>query len=186
MRKLIKWVFIAGIFVCIGLAIALVIAEKFHTMSDDKFCGSCHVMEPMVETWKMSPHGGNNDKGIEVKCASCHTPQSSVLEYTQVKITSGIRDVFNYHFNTPDADFFLENLDIDHAKKYVFESGCLSCHKNITDNEKMADAPQKIHASYFASKEESDAYSCINCHKDIAHPGLKQKLQELKITAPKE
>ncbi len=183
---MIKWLFILGVFVCIGLGIAMVIAESFHKMSDDKFCGSCHVMEPMVEAWKQSAHGGNNDKGIVVKCASCHTPQSSAIAYTKVKILSGLRDTFNYYFNTPDPDFFLEKLDTDHAKKYVFESGCLSCHKAITDSPKMADAPKNIHISYFESKEENDNYHCINCHQGIAHPGLEQKLKDLKTTSPKE
>ncbi len=189
MRKIIKWLLILGIFVFIGLAIAMAIAESFHKMSDAEFCGNCHVMEPMVETWKQSAHGGNNVKGIIAKCGTCHTPQSSMMAYTKVKVFSGLHDVFSYYFDPPDAEFYLEKLEkdrVERAKKYVFESGCLSCHKAITESPKMPEVTKRIHLSYFENKQENDNYHCVSCHQGIAHPGLEQKLRSLKTTSPKE
>ncbi len=174
--KLIKWLFFIGVFVLIGMLIALGIAETFHKMGNAKFCGSCHVMEPMVETWEKSVHGGNNDKGIVAECSACHTDYSSSTAYTYTKVKAGVRDVFNYNFHTPTEEYFLnENND---NRSYVYDSGCLKCHKKIAESPSVPQSTRNIHKAYFESQDNPNM-RCGTCHKaDIAHPGLKELLKE--------
>lgn len=179
MKKIIKWLkwpFFMGLFILIGMLIALGIAETFHKIGNDKFCGGCHVMTPMVETWKKSVHGGNNDKGVAAECASCHTDYSSSTAYTYTKVKAGIRDVFNYKFHTPTEDYFLnENND---NRSYVYDSGCLKCHKKIAESPEVKQSTRNIHAGYFENKESNDRMRCGSCHKaEIAHPGLEELLK---------
>lgn len=186
-KKIIKWLFIMGSFVLIGLGISLLIAETFHRTGDVKFCSSCHVMEPMAETWKESIHGGKSETGVVAKCSTCHTDHSSMSAYSWTKVKAGIRDTFNYHFNTPDEDFFIEHLSLESKKKYVYESGCLSCHKALGDeNSGMSDTAKMIHKNYFNSKETDNPLHCVTCHTGIAHPGLKEKLEENKAKKAEE
>lgn len=177
--KVLKWLVFMGIFVLIGMGISLGIAETFHNIGNKDFCGGCHVMEPMVETWEQSVHGGNNDKGVVAECAACHTDHSSATAFTYVKVTSGLKDVINNAIHKPGPEYFLtENND---ASKYVYDSGCLTCHEAIAESEMVPEYIRTLHTYYFENREENERLRCANCHKqEIAHPGLKEKLRELR------
>ncbi len=179
MKKIIKWIkwpFIMGVFILIGMLIALGIAETFHKIGNDKFCGGCHVMEPMVQTWKKSVHGGNNKAGVAAECSACHTDYSSATSYTYVKVVSGIKDVISYKFNTPDAEYFLN--EINDPSHYVFDSGCLKCHKKIAESPVVPDNTRNIHKAYFEN-QDNEYMRCTSCHRsEIAHPGLDELLKK--------
>ncbi|MFV0431366.1 MAG: cytochrome c3 family protein [Alphaproteobacteria bacterium] len=179
MLKILKWLIFMGIFVLIGMGIALGIAETFHKIGNKDFCGGCHVMTPMVETWEQSVHGGNNEKGVVAECAACHTDHSSATAFTYVKVTSGLRDVINNALHKPGPEYFLnENND---ASKYVYDSGCLRCHEAIAESPSVRETTRNLHEQYFEHRDENPALRCANCHKEeIAHPGLEDKLRELR------
>lgn len=168
-----------GIFVLIGMGIALGIAETFHKIGNRDFCGGCHVMEPMAETWEQSVHGGNNDKGVVAECAACHTDHSSATAFTYVKVVSGLSDVISNTLHKPGPEYFLnENND---ASKYVYDSGCLTCHEAIAESPMVAENIRALHQMYFDGRDTNPNLRCANCHKEeIAHPGLKAKLRELR------
>ncbi len=177
MKKFFKFIIFAGFFVAIGMGISLAIAEIFRKVSDDEFCGSCHIMKPMVDTWKESVHGGNNNFGIVAKCAACHTPHDSAVSYSWIKSTTGLRHTLTNIFNQPSTEEFIEILK--HADEYVYDSGCLSCHKNIAKSESIDKGLRMVHEMYFKNKENGVDQQCTTCHKGIAHPGLKEKLEQM-------
>ncbi len=178
MKKIIKWMkwpFIMGIFILIGMLISLVIAETFHKTKTSDFCAGCHVMEPMVETWSLSVHGGNNTKGIVAECGDCHTDQRSALSYTYSKTFLGLTDMLKNKLNRPTAEDFLKEHD---ASQNVFDTGCLKCHKKIADSVSVAEDIRNIHKAYFDNRK-NPYMQCSRCHKsEIAHPGLEDLLKK--------
>ena len=54
------------------------------------FCATCHTMEPMVQAYLESKHGGNNRLGIRAKCADCHLPHDSLVNYFFAKVHAGL------------------------------------------------------------------------------------------------
>ncbi|ENS5605211.1 NapC/NirT family cytochrome c [Vibrio mimicus] len=173
----------------LGLLASLPATEVLHAFSTNEFCASCHTMEPMVETFAESVHGGNNSRGFVADCISCHLPDSNVVEELYVKGTSGMRHLWGEYVLQMDA------LDYDelHPKRteYVFASGCVNCHRTLEDRAKVAvetsPISDQIHKLAFERKNTDKDWQCSSCHIDIAHPDLKrnmrlrqeQKMQEM-------
>ncbi len=164
----------------LGLLSALPAVEVMKAFSTNEFCVSCHTMTPMGETFTKSIHGGNNSTGFVADCVSCHLPHSNVVEELYVKGTSGIRHLW--------GEFVLgmEELDYDklHPKRtdYVFDSGCLSCHKGLEPRAlaatELSSVADQTHKLAFAHKDNDPDWQCASCHYDIAHPGLKHTMRQ--------
>ena len=43
------------------------------------FCGSCHSMEPMVNSYRDNSHGGDNPRGITAACTDCHVSHENLM-----------------------------------------------------------------------------------------------------------
>jgi len=165
--------------IALGLLAALPATEVIHSMSSNEFCASCHTMQPMVETFKQSVHGGNNSQGFVAECVDCHLPKSNVVEELYVKGTSGTRHLWGEFVLGMDALDYQEN----HNKRteFVYDSGCESCHKdlerraqNVDDNSKVSDW---VHNLAFKKKDTNPDFQCASCHYDIAHPDLKRNMR---------
>ncbi|AXY02455.1 cytochrome C [Vibrio alfacsensis] len=163
----------------IGLFASLPASEVLHAFSTNEYCGTCHTMEPASETFARSIHGGNNSQGFVADCVSCHLPDSNVVDELWVKGTSGMRHLFGEYV------LQMEALDYDelHPKRteYVFDSGCLNCHKALEDRalEATTESPisDQTHQLAFARKDSDSNWQCSSCHYDIAHPGLKREMR---------
>ncbi|MBN2695473.1 NapC/NirT family cytochrome c [bacterium] len=152
-----------GIF--LGAILSFIFAIMVEETSDESFCGSCHTMKPMVESFLQSKHGGNNKLGIKAKCVDCHLPHNNLLNYLFRKGTTGFHDVW--------AQMFYSNFEWeknrDNREKYVYDSGCLKCHKNI-EHVRFGNLKSFIaHKAYFLTPEK---YSCVMCHKNVGHKDL--------------
>lgn len=86
-KKIALGVFIAG--GAIGMLVSLGIAQMIHMTGDDKFCVSCHVMEPMRDAYLNDIHGGKNRVGVKADCVACHLPHDNVLNYVFRKAYNG-------------------------------------------------------------------------------------------------
>lgn len=163
----------------IGLLTALPATEVLHSLSSNEFCASCHTMEPMVETFANSVHGGNNSHGFVAECVDCHLPKSNVVEELYVKGTSGMRHLWGEYV------LGMEELDYEalHPKRteYVYDSGCVNCHRDLERRASTATEDGKIsdwtHNLAFANKDNDPQWKCSSCHYDIAHPNLKENMR---------
>ncbi|QCT94371.1 cytochrome C [Caminibacter mediatlanticus TB-2] len=187
MKKATLGALIAG--AVIGLGISYVTAIMVDKTSTPEFCASCHTMKPMVDSFKFSVHGGNNPQGFAAThCTDCHLPHNSLIGYLIAKGISGTRDALAEFGIIKKVDFKDNFWEMD---KYVYDSGCLKCHKGI---EKLKDKnvgevigltlnSQKVHKEfYWNKKERGEKVSCVACHNDntmthFAHPNLLETLQ---------
>ncbi|EGU32069.1 NapC/NirT cytochrome c domain protein [Vibrio ichthyoenteri ATCC 700023] len=162
----------------LGLLASLPATEALHALSSNEFCGSCHTMKPMVETFANSVHGGNNSHGFVAECTDCHLPKSNVVEELYVKGTSGMRHLWGEYI------LGMEALDYQslHPKRteYVFDSGCVNCHKDLERRALLATEESEpadwTHNLAFARKDNDPQWKCSSCHYDIAHPQLEENM----------
>ncbi|MFH1760201.1 MAG: NapC/NirT family cytochrome c [bacterium] len=159
-----------------GLVVSIVIAHGVVGTSEESYCGTCHTMAPMVAAYKDNSHGGNNPVGFRAKCADCHLPHDSMIKYLTAKALTGANDMF--------AEIFYDKTKIDwerkrfHREAYVYDSGCLKCHK---DFEKVSMKNPKIftaHRPYILGTVKD---RCVTCHPYTGHSNLKEHLDYYKV-----
>jgi cytochrome c-type protein NapC len=157
----------------IGVLFSFGVAVGVHKTGDDKFCTLCHTMQPMADSYLADVHGGNNSQGIKVKCVECHLPHDSLAGYLFEKAKTGLHDFRVQNFGNPESvDWEAKRK---HAKNFVFDSGCMSCHTNLqsatTSNTKAFIA----HKEYF---EERTDKKCVECHQNVGHHILGEYLKK--------
>jgi len=118
----------------IGLGISYIIAVVVHITETPKFCGSCHSMKPMVESFHESVHGGNNKHGLSVPyCTDCHLPKDSLIGFLIAKGISGAKDALAEVGVINKVDFKKHFWKMNH---YVYDNNCLICHKMVKEPSK--------------------------------------------------
>lgn len=165
----------------VGLGFALGIAQFMYVTGGDKFCTSCHVMEPMVGAYKNDIHGGNNKVGFKAECVACHLPHDNIVKYTYQKAVNGIVEGAITLFGNPEKyDWEARRKE---SKRYVYDSGCMYCHgdiKNVSSQNMKSFLP---HRDYFAKNINK---TCVECHEHVGHKNLgfhlKAKFGDLNIT----
>ncbi len=146
--------------------------------SDDKFCVSCHTwMQPMVDTYLDDKHGGKNQYGIKTTCVSCHLPHSSLASYLFTKGVNGVVEVTSALTKDPNKMNWQEHRK--NRESFVYDSGCLNCHKNIEETESQSAAATKMHNLYTKYKDANkDPLKCTSCHKNVGHEDLSKVLYD--------
>lgn len=179
-----KKLFIAVLLVVgtlLGVGGSMVTAEIVHNTGDQAFCGTCHSMEPMAKTFKQDVHGGQNEHGFVAECVDCHLPHDNVFNYMVDKTLHGVNDVFKETFtDTSQIDWLSRRKE---RERFVFDSGCLSCHQKLLDKTE-AENPKSLqtHAHYKKQRDSGDPIQCVSCHVTVGHNG--QLRSELNKTAP--
>ncbi len=174
-----KILIISGAFLLGAFIFSLIGHEAIKMTSNDKFCGSCHEwMEPMVETYKKDIHGGHNKMGVKADCVSCHLPHDNLASYLVRKGINGVKEVSVMMFNDPKEMNWMENRK--RREEYVYDSGCLSCHKDITSTKLGNPKAIKLHKEYKNALGTSEAQKCVSCHKNVGHDDLGKVLYEIK------
>jgi cytochrome c-type protein NapC len=157
----------------IGMLFSFGVAVGVHETSDDEFCTVCHTMQPMADSYLADVHGGNNPQGIKAKCTQCHLPNDSLANYLFEKAKTGLHDFRVQNFT--DVKSIDWEAKRKHAKDFVFDSGCMSCHTNLksatTSNTKAFIA----HKEYF---EERTKKKCAECHENVGHHILGEYLKK--------
>ena len=164
---MIKWGLLAGV-VGVGMAASWAIVDTgIHLTSDDEFCSSCHSHAPIGSSYRASLHGGNNPTGWRATCSQCHIPHDNSLHYLWVKGVHGVVD--------PTMELLKDPYDIDwHGhrqlrERYVYDSGCKSCHKNL-ERQSLANAKAFLpHRDYFSGAIDKQ---CVTCHEHVGHAEL--------------
>ena len=174
MKALIKFGFIAA-FIGVGIAASWALMDTgIHMTGDDEFCTGCHSHKPIGTSYRDSLHGGNNKQGWRATCSQCHISHDSSLHYLWVKGVHGVVD--------PVMELLKDPYDIDwHGRRekrehYVYDSGCLSCHKNV-EQQSLANPKAFLpHRDYFANP---DQHQCVSCHKHVGHDVLGIHLEQM-------
>ena len=61
--------------------------------------------------------------------------------------------------------------------KFIYDSGCLSCHKTNSSNANITD----MHAIYSKFKDDTkNKLDCVSCHKNVGHNDLGKILYKIK------
>jgi hypothetical protein len=125
--------------------VGAVAAWKYHELP--QFCGTCHIMDPYVESWQSSDLGANTHAEQDITCLGCHVP---TLEQQVNELVMYLR-----------GDYQLPLKEL----KYPKES-CYGCHEHGTYEEIVemtAELEETVganpHASHYGELE------CRLCHK---------------------
>ena len=160
----------------LGIAVAASWAAMdtvLHATGDYEFCTGCHAYEPIARAYREDVHGGNNPAGVRAACNDCHLPHDNPLHYLWVKARHGVVD--------PAMELLKEPHEIDwhgireRREEFVYDSGCLACHKYLqaaTEGNRKAFRP---HRSYFSGATDR---RCVSCHEHVGHHRLGYHLEQ--------
>ncbi len=170
MNKIKRWALWLGggllVLVLVVLAWALVdtaIKETSHAA----FCGSCHVMEPMVASYYDSAHGGQNPVGVQAECTDCHLPHDNALVAMAAKTRLGVHDLW---VTWTQDEFAIDwQAKREERNEYVFDSGCQQCHTDL----RLIDKGLSEHEKYLSGLIDSQ---CVDCHDGVGHDNLNRYL----------
>ena len=143
--------------VLLGAAIGLsgytfVYAKGYsYLQNDPSVCANCHVMNEHFNAWTKSSHRA------VAGCSDCHTPHDPIGKYT-VKAKNGFWHSF--YFTTGRYPYPIRITPPNHD---VVENACRACHDRITDAIEHGVAPGTAGAA------NSNAMSCVHCHRHVGH-----------------
>ena len=149
----------------------MVIETGIEVTSHADFCGFCHSMQPMVDSYLDSKHGGNNERGIMTPCTDCHVSHENVFAHFLGKARSGTHDAW-VTLTRDESTLDWQELR-DRREEYVYDSGCLTCHRNL----EAATEDHGFHDAYFDKVSDSQ---CATCHESVGHSNLNKYLLETK------
>ncbi|MGI1671830.1 MAG: NapC/NirT family cytochrome c [Neptuniibacter sp.] len=128
--------------------------------SGQNFCGSCHSMAPMTQSYLEDNHA------VVAECTDCHLPHTGFVKHYLYKAQHGIRDVVKeYVTGTEDIDWIAK---LSRSQEFVFVSGCVRCHEAVQSESELSE----IHEPFAVQGE----LHCIACHR-VGHQNLHQLLQ---------
>ena len=146
------------------------VETSIEVTSDAFFCGTCHAMKPMVTAYRDSIHGGDNTLGIMAACTDCHVSHENVFAHFIGKARSGTHDIWvTLTTDTSKIDWEKKRLE---REEYVYDSGCLSCHRNLESATQGEE-----HQRYFDGITDS---KCVTCHEEVGHSNINRYLLEHK------
>lgn len=157
----------AALFVVV-LASWMTVEMTIEITSHADFCGQCHsTMGPMVESYLASTHGGNNSHGVMAPCTDCHVSHDSLPAHVIGKAQSGSHDVW-VQLTRHEDDFDWEATRL-RREEYVYDSGCVTCHRNLQEATMLSNKAFVAHKPYFLGETEDQ---CVTCHEHVGHKNL--------------
>ena len=178
------WLKLGGALAVTGVIVVgswALLDTAFHATGDFEFCTGCHAYAPIAASYLEDVHGGNNPFGVRAACNDCHLPHDNSLHYFLVKAKHGIVD--------PTMELLTDPQDIDwhgnreNRARFVYDSGCLSCHKYLQERTQANARAFRPHRSYFDAPED---FSCVECHQHVGHNRLGYHLEQMGWTQSKE
>ncbi len=156
-----------GVFGIVMISGWLFFETIFNNTGDAQFCGGCHEMQPMVLAYEEDVHGGNNAYSVQAQCIQCHLDHTNAATLFITKTKAGIRDYFASTFQDTDK------IDWEATRKrrtsFVFDSGCLSCHRALKSPILTTTKAWVAHRPYFMKDTDR---SCSSCHPHVGHKNL--------------
>lgn len=166
-KKRLVFTFLIGGF--IGFLMVIPTHYALKNTSDDKFCVVCHEMQPMVISYTKDIHSGIGKTGIKAECVDCHLPHDNLIKYVYTKARNGVVEGYIHFFGDPDKIDWHQNRK--HKEKFVFDNGCLNCHKNILQSSEASNQAHKMHTHYTKLLNTDKELKCVSCHIDVGHAG---------------
>ena len=188
-RRLILGTTVSGavIFFIVGIVFWGGFNTAMEATNTTEFCIGCHEMEDNVyEEYKPTIHFANRT-GVRAGCPDCHVPKPWI--HKVVRKIQASKEVFSWLTGKLDTkEKFNEHRfelaqSVWHAMKSTDSRECRNCHNFESMNpEFQKPRARKQHLNAFETGQ-----TCIDCHKGIAHNGVRDKLsdEELeKLEAP--
>jgi nitrate/TMAO reductase-like tetraheme cytochrome c subunit len=141
---------VAGYAVGMVLGIGLVMTYgAIEASSTPTFCGSCHVMEPYYDSWKISSHS-------DIACVDCHIPPGMTAELR--KKFEAMSMVARYFTGTYGTNPWAE----------VADESCLECHDRrlLAATEAFGDV-RFNHQPHLSELRRGKRLQCTSCHSQI-------------------
>lgn len=151
----------------LGILFSYASVVSYNKMGSKDFCVSCHVMEPMEKSYLMDVHGGKGKYGIEVDCVDCHLPHDTLTNCLISKAKNGAHVIYSQFFKDIHKIDWQEKRQ--HRELFVYDSSCLSCHKNIENTNQSNIEALQAHKEYFSGISDK---KCVSCHKNVGHKNL--------------
>ncbi len=153
--------------------VALLHTIFYFASTNEKVCGSCHIMRPYIAMWRNSSHAG-------VPCVTCHSEWRHAISATYLRYALGLYTTqlraevpderclsCHEHQNLDPDKPFLKNIHFSH-KNHLGELRrgkrlhCTSCHSGT--GVAMAEAGSETHVRV-------DEAVCFTCHFKGAEKG---------------
>jgi len=137
------------------------------SVSANEVCTACHTMRPMVEAYEQDVHGGNSAHGVSARCVDCHAPHDSAFNFVWIMARDRLREVWVEIARDPETIDWESKRE--NRERFVYDSGCMSCHRNIEDTSRASATASVAHEQFFRGE---GAKSCVACHEHVGHHNL--------------
>ncbi|MBL4720164.1 MAG: NapC/NirT family cytochrome c [Alphaproteobacteria bacterium] len=135
----------------------------------EDFCVSCHAMRDYVfKEYKQTIHY-NNRTGVRASCPDCHVPREWI--HKVIRKVQASNELYHWALGSIDSPQAFEAkrgalaAQVWRGTEATRSRECRNCH----DIEFMAKAKQAKPAQVMHELAERWNYTCIDCHKGIAH-----------------
>jgi len=180
-----RWWSSIAVWVVVGIVVGIVGWGGFNTAMEATngldFCISCHEMRSTVyEEYTSSVHW-SNPSGVRAICADCHVPKDWTHKLLRKIRASG--ELWAKLAGTIDSPEKFEGRRLDlarHEWRRMRENDSREC-RNCHSFEAMDFHRQRPKAAEAMKTARDKGYTCIDCHKGIAHrlPDLTARHREM-------
>lgn len=184
-RRLILGTTVSGavIFFIVGIVFWGGFNTAMEATNTTEFCIGCHEMENNVyQEYKPTIHFTNRT-GVRAGCPDCHVPRPWI--HKVVRKIQASKEVFSWLTGKLDTkEKFNEHRfelaqSVWKAMKDTDSRECRNCHNFESMNpEFQKPRARKQHLNAFETGQ-----TCIDCHKGIAHHGVRDKLSDEALEA---
>ena len=172
-----------GALLLIGGAGGIIFWGGFNTFMEYtntmEFCTGCHEMDTVYQEYQHSVHYENNS-GVRAICSDCHVPRPWTAKLVRkIKASNEIYHKLLGSISTPEK-FEAKRMELAgnvwRSMKQTDSRECRNCHAFET----MTTSTQRNDAQFWHPMALDEAFTCIDCHKGIAHqlPDMDQFVQQ--------
>ena len=163
-----------GLVIVIAFAAGVIFWGGFNTALEvtntEPFCISCHEMRENVYAELQSTIHFSNRSGVRAKCSDCHVPHEWTNKIARKMQAS--KEVWGKVFGSIDTPEKFQEKRLELAQrewtrmKANNSLECRNCHGyEYMDFTRQSARAAQAHSTFL----EGHTYTCIDCHKGIAH-----------------
>ena len=151
-------IFLAGaMFAVVCLWIINLVTQPF---SKSEYCGSCHEMQEVYQSWKTSIHYANRS-GTVTQCIDCHLPcKDNFFVFFASKTYYGAKDIYKHYFG---GQYDIQTMRLK-VLAQMPNDRCLYCHASLMSKPISPTASRIAHQQYFNRPMDDKVQSCMACH----------------------
>jgi len=182
-RSMVPTGIVAIFFFLAGIAYMRTFDHTMKVTSTDQFCVGCHEMKDNVYPAYTESIHYSNRSGVRAACADCHVPHEwSDKVVRKVQSTKELWGTFIGSINTPEK-FAANRLRLAQREWSRFKRNdsleCRNCHDQAYFSFEKQDPPGTyMHQTMM----DTGRFTCIDCHKGIAH--VLPEIDDLELISP--